>query len=74
MENYIYLKYITIYYVSQLKFCFNFRFYEATLEELGNSSVKVKFDGYTTLESVSIIDIKPLGLGTKRPLSGDESK
>lgn len=51
-----------------------YRFYEATLEELGNSSVKVKFDGYTTFEPVSILDIKPLGLGTKRPLSGDESK
>ncbi|CAH0405416.1 unnamed protein product [Chilo suppressalis] len=47
-------------------------FYEALIEEIGDDNLKVKFDGYTTLETVSIHDIKHLSL--KRPLSGDESK
>lgn len=51
-----------------------FRFYEATIEEIGTDNFKVKFDGYSSLEVVSIHDIKSLGSGTKRPLSGDESK
>ncbi|XP_069360232.1 survival of motor neuron-related-splicing factor 30 [Maniola hyperantus] len=49
-------------------------FYEATIEDIGESSLKVKFEGYTTLETVSILDVKSLGTGTKRPLTGDESK
>lgn len=51
-----------------------YRFYEATIEDIGESSLKVKFEGYTTLETVSILDVKSLGTGTKRPLTGDESK
>ncbi|XP_041975449.1 survival of motor neuron-related-splicing factor 30 isoform X1 [Aricia agestis] len=49
-------------------------FYEATIEEIGSNNFKVKFDGYTTLEVVSALDVKSLASGTKRPLSGDESK
>ncbi|XP_053618443.1 survival of motor neuron-related-splicing factor 30 [Plodia interpunctella] len=49
-------------------------FYEAVIEEIGTESLKVKFDGYTTLETVAAGDIKAIGSGTKRPLSGDESK
>lgn len=49
-------------------------FYEATVEEVGESNLKVKFDGYSSLETVSIIDVKSLNSGTKRPLSGDENK
>ncbi|CAG4978958.1 unnamed protein product [Parnassius apollo] len=49
-------------------------FYEATIEEIGSDSLKVKFDGYTTFEVVSIHDIKSTNSGVKRPLSGDESK
>ncbi|KAL0851218.1 hypothetical protein ABMA28_007062 [Loxostege sticticalis] len=49
-------------------------FYEALIEEIDDDSMKVKFDGYTTLEVVSIQDVKPLNSSLKRPLSGDESK
>ncbi|CAH2102589.1 unnamed protein product [Euphydryas editha] len=49
-------------------------FYEATVEEVGDSTLKVKFEGYSSLEPVSILDVKSLGSGTKRPSSGDESK
>ncbi|XP_068626575.1 survival of motor neuron-related-splicing factor 30 [Battus philenor] len=49
-------------------------FYEATVEEISTESLKVKFDGYTTLEVVSIHDVKSIHSGVKRPLSGDESK
>ncbi|XP_038207677.1 survival of motor neuron-related-splicing factor 30-like [Zerene cesonia] len=49
-------------------------FYEATIEEIGENSLKVKFNGYTTLEPVSTMDVKSLGSGVKRPLSGDEGK
>ncbi|CAG4964990.1 unnamed protein product [Colias eurytheme] len=49
-------------------------FYEATIEEIGENSLKVKFNGYTTLEPVSMLDVKSLGSGVKRPLSGDEGK
>lgn len=51
-----------------------FRFYEATVEEVGENSLKVKFDGYSSLETVTILDVKSLSSGTKRPSSGDESK
>ncbi|XP_023945614.1 survival of motor neuron-related-splicing factor 30 [Bicyclus anynana] len=47
-------------------------FYEATVEEISECNLKVKFDGYTTLEVVSILDVKSLGSGTKRPLGGDD--
>ncbi|XP_014356129.2 survival of motor neuron-related-splicing factor 30 [Papilio machaon] len=49
-------------------------FYEALIEEISSDTLKVKFDGYTTLEVVSINDVKPAGPGLKRPHSGDESK
>ncbi|CAH4031095.1 survival of motor neuron-related-splicing factor 30 [Pieris brassicae] len=49
-------------------------FYEASIEEVNASSLKVKFDGYTTLEPVSLNDVKSIGSGTKRPSSGDEGK
>ncbi|XP_050348370.1 survival of motor neuron-related-splicing factor 30 [Nymphalis io] len=49
-------------------------FYEATVEEIEDNILKVKFDGYSTLEPISVLDAKPLGSGTKRPSSGDESK
>lgn len=53
----------------------NYRFYEALIEDVSEESLKVKFDGYTTLEVVSTNDVKPLGSGgLKRPLDGDESK
>lgn len=51
-----------------------FSFYEALIEEVSSDNLKVKFDGYTTLEVVSIDNVKPIGGGVKRPLSGDESK
>lgn len=52
-----------------------FRFYEALIEDVTQENLKVKFDGYTSLEVVSVNDVKTLpGSGTKRPLSGDESK
>ncbi|XP_049878045.1 survival of motor neuron-related-splicing factor 30 [Pectinophora gossypiella] len=49
-------------------------FYEALIEEIAEDSLKVKFDGYTTLENVSLLDIKPLGTGIKRPAESDEGK
>ncbi|XP_026758732.1 survival of motor neuron-related-splicing factor 30 [Galleria mellonella] len=49
-------------------------YYEALIEEVDSDNLKVKFDGYTTLEVVSLLDVKPLGSSLKRPLSGDESK
>ncbi|KAG6457730.1 hypothetical protein O3G_MSEX010452 [Manduca sexta] len=50
-------------------------FYEALIEDVSDATLKVKFDGYTTLEVVSINDVKSLETsGLKRPLSGDESK
>lgn len=52
----------------------NFRFYEALIEEVSADVLKVKFDGYTTSETVSVEDVKPLGVGVKRPHSGDEGK
>ncbi|XP_063616157.1 survival of motor neuron-related-splicing factor 30 [Cydia splendana] len=48
--------------------------YEATIEEITADSLKVKFDGYTSLETVSVYDVKPVGSGLKRRLSSDESK
>ncbi|GBP86817.1 Survival of motor neuron-related-splicing factor 30 [Eumeta japonica] len=48
-------------------------FYEATVEEVEDDQLRVKFDGYSTLEPVSISDAKKIA-GTKRPSSGDESK
>lgn len=53
---------------------FTFRFYEALIEEVSEDVLKVKFDGYTTLETVSVDDVKSLGIGVKRPHSGDEGK
>lgn len=50
-----------------------YSFYEALVEEIHDDHLKVKFDGYTTLETISLQDIKS-GSGTKRPSSGDESK
>ncbi|XP_072944021.1 survival of motor neuron-related-splicing factor 30 [Epargyreus clarus] len=49
-------------------------FYDAVVEEIGDDILKVKFDGYTTLEVVSMHDVKAVGNGQKRPLSGDEGK
>lgn len=49
-------------------------FYEALIEEVLEDNLKVKFDGYTTLEVVTLTDIKPLNSGSKRPHSTDESK
>ncbi|KAI5640533.1 survival of motor neuron-related-splicing factor 30 [Phthorimaea operculella] len=49
-------------------------FYEALIEEVSDDSLKVKFDGYTTLEKVDIHDVKPLGSAVKRPASTDEGK
>ncbi|KPI94832.1 PREDICTED: survival of motor neuron-related-splicing factor 30 [Papilio xuthus] len=49
-------------------------FYEAVIEEINSDTLKVKFDGYTTLEVVSVNDVKLAGPGFKRPHSGDESK
>lgn len=52
-----------------------FRFYEALIEDVTEENLKVKFDGYSSLEVVSVNDVKTLpGSGTKRPHSGDESK
>lgn len=52
----------------------NCRYYEALIEEVCIDSLKVKFDGYNTPEVVPLNDVKTLGVGVKRPLSGDESK
>ncbi|KAM3967452.1 splicing factor 30 [Aphomia sociella] len=49
-------------------------YYEALIEEVGGDNLKVKFDGYTTLEVVSLDDVKPMGSSLKRPLGADESK
>ncbi|CAK1539958.1 unnamed protein product [Leptosia nina] len=49
-------------------------FYEATIEEVNEKNLKVKFDGYSTLESISVNDVKSMSSGTKRPSSGDEGK
>ncbi|VVD02123.1 survival of motor neuron-related-splicing factor 30 [Leptidea sinapis] len=49
-------------------------FYEATIEEVGQNSLKVKFDGYTSLETVSLRNVKSLGSGNKRSLSGEDGK
>lgn len=61
-------------YVFTYVFIYVSRFYEATVEEVAEHSLKVKFDGYSSLETVAILDVKSLNSGTKRPLSGDESK
>ncbi|KAJ0182560.1 hypothetical protein K1T71_001929 [Dendrolimus kikuchii] len=50
------------------------QFYEALIEDVSEDNLKVKFDGYTTLEVVAINDVKSLNGGIKRTLSGDESK
>lgn len=50
------------------------QFYEALIEDISEDNLKLKFDGYTKTEIVSIVDVKPMGAGQKRPLSGDESK
>lgn len=55
-------------------FYYHYRFYEALIEDISEDNLKVKFDGYTTLEVVSINDVKQLSGGIKRQLSGDESK
>lgn len=52
----------------------NFRYYEATIEEVYENNLKVRFDGYLKSEIISILDIKAMASGSKRPLSGDESK
>lgn len=49
-----------------------YRFYEALIEEISEDNLKVKFDGYTTLEVVSINDVKPLGSAVKRTLNPDD--
>lgn len=54
--------------------CLFYRFYEALIEDVNDDHLKVKFDGYTTLETVSLSEIKKIGSAVKRPLSGDESK
>ncbi|OWR53711.1 survival of motor neuron-related-splicing factor 30 [Danaus plexippus] len=49
-------------------------YYEATIEEVYENNLKVRFDGYLKSEIISILDIKAMASGSKRPLSGDESK
>lgn len=51
-----------------------FRYYEAVIEEIDDENMKVKFEGYNTLEVVSIQDVKSVNSSLKRPLSGDEGK
>lgn len=63
--------FLVIKYKCQL---YIFRFYEALIEEVSADILKVRFDGYTTSEAVSVNDVKFLGIGVKRPHSGDEGK
>ncbi|KAG7310716.1 hypothetical protein JYU34_003521 [Plutella xylostella] len=49
-------------------------FYEAVIEEVGDKQLKVKFEGYSTLETVSVNDVKKISSGSKRPMESDESK
>lgn len=69
------LKFIILTQGSRININFKYhRFYEATIEDVANENLKVKFEGYSSLEVVSLEDVKPLVSGLKRPLSGDESK
>lgn len=46
------------------------RFYEAVVEEPGRQQMVVRFDGYTTVETVDASDVKKVA--TKRTLEGDD--
>lgn len=49
-------------------------YYEALIEEVNDDELKVKFDGYKSLETVPLNDIRMLAPGVKRPASPEEGK